>query len=40
VRFVEALRNGAPALRAPPLFEPFEALKALGAPLHPLSAAS
>jgi two-component system, response regulator PdtaR len=40
VRFIEALRNGAAALRAPPLFEPFEALKVLGAPAHPLSAAS
>jgi two-component system, response regulator PdtaR len=40
VRFVEALRDGAPAVRAPPLFEPFEAIKALGAPVRPLSAAS
>jgi two-component system, response regulator PdtaR len=40
VRFVEALRNGAPALRAPPLFEPFEALKTLRPPPQALSAAS
>jgi two-component system, response regulator PdtaR len=40
VRFVEALRHGAPALRAPPLFEPFAALKALGPPPQVLSAAS
>jgi two-component system, response regulator PdtaR len=40
VRWVEAVRDGAPAVRAPPLFEVFEAIKVLGAHAHPLSAAS
>jgi two-component system, response regulator PdtaR len=38
VRFVAAVRDGALARRPPPLFEPFEALKALGPPAGPLSA--
>jgi two-component system, response regulator PdtaR len=40
VRFVAAVRDGAPPWRPPALFEPFEALKALGTPACPLSAAS
>jgi DNA-binding response OmpR family regulator len=40
VRWVEAVRNGAPAVRAPPLFELFGAVKVLSAHAQPLSAAS
>jgi hypothetical protein len=40
VRWVEAVRDGAPAVRAPALFEMFGAVKALGAHARPLSAAS
>jgi two-component system, response regulator PdtaR len=40
VRWVEAVRNGAPAVRAPALFEMFAAVKALGAHARRLSAAS
>jgi two-component system, response regulator PdtaR len=39
VRWVEAVRNGAPAVRAPPLFEPFEGAKALYAHAPQLPAA-
>jgi two-component system, response regulator PdtaR len=40
VRFVAAVRDGGPPWRPPPLFEAFEALKALGTSAPPLSAAS
>jgi len=40
VRWVEAVRNGAPVVRAPPLFEMFGAIKVLSAHAQPLSAAS